>query len=397
MRAISGPGCSCRCFGHSAAMARTPLSDDLPEPDRAEGAPHPRDVHILRGQPRAEAAFLEAFTSGRLHHGWLLTGPKGVGKATLAWRIARFLLSQPGPEAVGGFFAPEVPRDLGTDPELPAARRISALSEPRLFLLRRGPNDKGDAISRDITVGEVRKLKSFFALSSADGGRRVAIVDAADEMNTAAANALLKLLEEPPEGAVILLISHQPAKLLPTIRSRCRVLSLAALAPEDMAAILQDNGVETDDPVALAQLAGGSAGAALRISALEGEALYAKLVQLFSTLPDLSRARALAMAEATAGKGKEGQFDLTLELIDLFLARLARAGATRQLPPPAAEGEDSVFARLCPDQASARVWAELAQTLGLRARQGRAVNLDPAALVMDMFLKINEAAKGLRV
>ncbi|MFC0280769.1 DNA polymerase III subunit delta' [Falsigemmobacter intermedius] len=377
-------------------MARDPHSDDLPEPDRTDGAPHPRDVHILRGQPRAEAAFLEAFNSGRLHHGWLLTGPKGVGKATLAWRIARFLLSQPGPEAAGGFFAPEPPRDLSTPPESPVSRRLSALSEPRLFLLRRAPNDKGDALSRDITVGEVRKLKSFFALSSADGGRRVAIVDAADDMNPAAANALLKLLEEPPEGAVILLISHQPAKLLPTIRSRCRVLSLAPLGPEDVGTILQENGIEAEDPIALAELSGGSAGAALRIAALDGEGLYARLIRLFSTLPDLARSNALAIAEATAGRGKEGQFDLTLELIDLFLARLARAGATRQLPPEAAEGEGQLFARLCPDPATARTWAELAQTLGIRARQGRAVNLDPAALVMDMFLKINDAAKGLR-
>ncbi|RRH69382.1 DNA polymerase III subunit delta' [Falsigemmobacter faecalis] len=377
-------------------MARDPHSDDLPEPDRTDGAPHPRDVHILRGQDRAEAAFLEAFNSGRLHHGWLLTGPKGVGKATLAWRIARFLLSQPGPEAAGGFFAPEVPQSLSTPPDSPVARRLSALSEPRLFLLRRAPNDKGDALSRDITVGEVRKLKSFFALSSADGGRRVAIVDAADDMNPAAANALLKLLEEPPEGAVILLISHQPARLLPTIRSRCRVLSLAPLGAEDVGTILMENGIEAENPVALAELSGGSAGAALRIAALDGEGLYAKLIRLFSTLPDLARSNALAIAESTAGRGKEGQFDLTLELIDLFLARLARAGATRQLPPEAAGGEGQLFARLCPDPAMARTWAELAQTLGIRARQGRAVNLDPAALVMDMFLKINDAAKGLR-
>ncbi|MDX5358084.1 MAG: DNA polymerase III subunit delta', partial [Rhodobacterales bacterium] len=233
-------------------MAKSPDSDHLPEPDRAEGAPHPRETRLLLGQDRAEAAFLDAYASGRLHHGWLLTGPKGVGKATLAWRIARFLLATP--EDQGGFFAPAPPGSLDIPEDDPVARRIRALSEPRLFLLRRGPNDKGDALTREITVGEVRKMKSFFALSAADGGRRVAIIDAADELNTAAANALLKLLEEPPEGVTMLLVSHQPARLLPTIRSRCRVLALHPLTPADMASALSAAGAEVHDPQAMAQL-----------------------------------------------------------------------------------------------------------------------------------------------
>lgn len=375
-------------------MAKSPDSDPLPDPDRAEGAPHPRETRWLLGQSRAETAFLDAFNAGRLHHGWLLTGPKGVGKATLAWRIARFLLATP--EGGGGFFAPEPPRSLDIPDEDPVARRIRALSEPRLFLLRRGANDKGDALTRDITVGEVRKMKSFFALSAADGGRRVAIVDAADELNTAAANALLKLLEEPPEGVTMLLISHQPARLLPTIRSRCRVLTLGPLTPPDMAQALEAAGARVDNPQAMAQLSGGSVGAAMRIDGLEGLGLYARLVELFATLPRLDRPRAAQLAEMTAGRGAEGRFDLLLELIDLFLARTARAGATGLLPPEAAPGESALITRLAPDPQAARLWADLAQTLSLRARKGRAVNLDPAALVLDMLLRIDAAARGAR-
>ena len=189
------------------------MSDaDLPEPDRIEGAPHPRDAPRVLGQAAAERAFLAAYNSGRLHHGWLITGPRGVGKATLAWAIARFLLATPAPDDGGLFGAPPPPASLVIDPEHPVARRMRALSEPGLFLLRRGPNDKGDKLAAEIRVGEVRRLSGFFQLSAADGGRRVVIVDAADEMNAQAANALLTMLEEPPARTTLLLISHQPSR-----------------------------------------------------------------------------------------------------------------------------------------------------------------------------------------
>lgn len=292
--------------------------DEIPEPDRVEGAPHPRETQALFGHARAEAEFLAAFSSGRLHHGWLITGPLGVGKATLAWRIARFLLATPPAD---GLFAAPPPDSLAIDPDHPVARRVSALAEGRLFLLRRAWDEKAKRLKTQITVEEVRRMKAFFALSAADGGRRVAIVDPADEMNVSAANALLKLLEEPPEGVTILLVCHQPSRLLPTIRSRCRELRLAPLAPEDMARALAAAGVEADDPAALAELAGGSAGEAIRVANLEGVKLYRALVGLLSTLPRLDRAKLVALADAASGKGAEPQFELMLTLIDLFLAR----------------------------------------------------------------------------
>ncbi|MFT4150537.1 MAG: DNA polymerase III subunit delta' [Paracoccaceae bacterium] len=366
---------------------------DLPEADRVEGAPHPRETAQLFGHAAAEAEFLSAFNTGRLHHGWMITGPRGIGKATLAWRLARFLLA--APEAEGGLFGgPPPPDTLEVDPDHPVARRIAALSEPRLFLLRRPWDDKAERLRQDITVEEVRRMKSFFTLSAADGGRRVAIIDTVDEMNPSAANALLKLLEEPPQGVTLFLISHQPFRLLPTIRSRCRELRLTPLAAGPLAAALEQAGgaVEPDEAQALAELAGGSVGEAFRMTNLDGLKTYHDLVSLFSTLPRLDRPRALALADSGAGKGAEQRFDLILTLIDLFLARVARAGITRQTPPEAAPGEAALIARLAPDQQAARQWAELAQTLGLRARRGKAVNLDPAALLMDMVLKVDETA-----
>ena len=219
--------------------------DGIPEPDRVEGAPHPRDTLHLIGQRGAEAIFLDAYAAGRLHHAWLLTGPLGVGKATLAWRIVRFLLATPE-NAGGGLFgdAPVAPETLDIDPDHPVVRRIRAGSEGRLFVLRRAWDEDKKRLKTVITVDEVRRMRTFLHMSAADGGRRAVIVDPADEMNTAAANALLKMLEEPPHGVTFLIVSHQPSRLLPTIRSRCRELRLSVLAPGDLADAVEAAGAD---------------------------------------------------------------------------------------------------------------------------------------------------------
>lgn len=370
---------------------------NLPEPDRVEGAPHPRETPQLFGQTAAEATFLEAYATGRLHHGWLLTGPRGVGKATLAWRIARFLLATP-PADGGGLFgdAPPAPTTLDIPPTHPVARHMLAGAEPGLFVLRRGPNDKGDRLSAEVRVDEVRRLKSFLHLTAADGGRRVVIVDTADDLNVAAANALLKLLEEPPAGATLLLISHQPSGLLPTIRSRCRELRLSPLTSGDLVKALDQAGTETSEAAALSVLAAGSAGEAIRLANLDGLATYGRIVSLFSSLPRLDRQAALALADSAAQRGAgESRLALILTLMDLFLSRLARAGVLGASGPEAARGEAALFARLCPTPWAARQWADLQQTLGARARHGQAVNLDPAALLLDMIFRIDQTAGQL--
>ena len=363
---------------------------DLPEPDRIEGAPHPRETRRLFGQEAAEAVILDAFAQDRLHHGWLIIGPRGVGKATLAWRMARFLLAtEPG----GGLFG--APQTLDIDPEHPVARTIAAGATPGLMSIRRAPNDRGDKLKAMITVDEVRKLRDFFGLSAADGGRRIVIVDAADDLNVNAANALLKLLEEPPKGAMLLLIAHQPSRLLPTIRSRCRALRLGGLTPEDMGAALEQAVGHTDDSVALAELSGGSVGEAIRILNGGGLALYVEIVTLLAQLPRISRVELRGLCDSVSGKTAETRFDLLVGLLDLALARLARTGALGQSLPEAARGEAALFARLSPDTRAARRWADLAADLGARARAGRAVNLDPGALVLDMFLRLEAAARPL--
>ena len=226
--------------------------------------------------------------------------PMGVGKATLAWgRIARFLLAGD----TGGMFGP--PDTLDVPEEQPHRAPVGARARMGgLLVVRRGPDDKGN-LRRDITVDVMRRLHGFFGLSAADGGQRVVIVDAADEMNTKnAANALLKALEEPPANATLLLVSHQPSRLLPTIRSRCRDLRLSALGADDFAAALAQAGVD-GDPATLAELSGGS-GRPKRWNwhLAAGAEIYAEMVALFATLPRMDRARALRLAESMNRQGQ---------------------------------------------------------------------------------------------
>ncbi|MBT3143088.1 DNA polymerase III subunit delta' [Phaeobacter gallaeciensis] len=371
------------------------MSDDIPAPDQAPGAPHPRETVRLFGQDAAEAEFLTAFNSERLHHGWMFTGPQGVGKATLAWRIALFLLANPPADNDGLFGAPPAPTSLDISPDHPVFHRIQAGAEPGLASITRSLNDNGK-LRKEIVVDDVRKLGRFFGLSSTDGGRRVVIVDSADEMNTSAANALLKMLEEPPARTTLLLISHQPSRLLPTIRSRCRTLRLGPLNASDMqAALEQANAQVPDNPDHLAALAAGSVGAALRLLNLGGLQIYSELIGILGTMPRLDRKRAMALADAAAQRNAADKFELLLSLIDIVLARLARTGATGQPPyPEAAHGEAEVLAKLAPEPRKGRMWAEIATTITARTRHGQAVNLDPASLVLDTVFKMQETAAG---
>lgn len=348
----------------------------LPEPDRRPGAPHPRHAPRLVGHARPWAEAEAALDSGALPHAWLLTGPEGVGKATFAWAFARRLL------------------DDRADPAL--RQRLAALSEPRLALLRRGWDHKEKRLRTRITIDEVRRLRDALSLSVPDGGRRAIILDAADEMNPAAANALLKMLEEPPRGAVFLVVCHNPSGLLPTIRSRCRSLRFDPLAPDDLAAALAGAGLDTGGRVeAVAALSGGSTGRAVGLLAEDGLALYDRLVDVLDTCPALDRPAALALAGEVTARGAESRRDLLLSLVDIALARLARTGAG--VPPGAATGpaEARLLARLAPGPAASRAWAELSHDTGARAATALAVNLDPAGIILDILLKINETAGRL--
>lgn len=371
---------------------------DIPEADRQDPAPHPRFARALFGQDAAQGEFLNAWTGGRRHHAWLLTGPKGIGKATLAWRIAKFLRANEQAEDAGSMFGADAPAtSLEADPDTQSVRLVESLADPGLALIRRPWDDKTKRLRAEIPVDEVRRLNRFFGLSATDGGTRIAIVDAADELNRNAANALLKMLEEPPANTVLLLIAHRPSRLLPTIRSRCRTLRCAPLSPDDLAAALdaagQASDVQTD---ALAELAQGSVGAAIAHLGAGGLELYARLVSLLSGAPGIDRNALARVAEACAGPANAATCDLTIDLTGVLLTRMARSGAAGLPATQAAPGEHAAFARLCPDATRAIDWANAAADLPAQARQQRAVNLDPSGIILDMWLGIDRVAAGAK-
>src|SRR5258707_9151087 len=244
---------------------------------------HPRETTDLLGHRAAETALLDAYRSDRIPHAWLIGGAQGIGKATLAYRMARFVLAHRNP------LAPSVQRaeTLAVDPSEPVARQIAAEAHGGLMVLERGLNDRG-VLRTVITVDETRETISFFGSTAAVEGWRVCIVDTVDELNPNAANALLKILEEPPRQSLFLLVSHAPARALPTILSRCRKLPLRPLSSEDVIrAAARATDREIDDP-ALSEAAAASEGSVARaLTLLGGDALklQQRTAALLATLP----------------------------------------------------------------------------------------------------------------
>jgi DNA polymerase-3 subunit delta' len=287
-------------------MARRKPAEDTEEADRIEGFPHPREIFTLLGQDAALALAARAIRSGRPPHAWLISGPPGIGKATLAYRIARYLLAH-GANETGA-------ADLAVPQDDPDALRIAARAHPGLLILKRGISDSTGKLMKETSVDEIRKLAGFFGMTSGAGGWRVAIVDTADDMSDNAANALLKMLEEPPPDAMLLLLSNSPGRLLPTIRSRCRRLQLHPLDDAAMDAALAKFLPQTGaaERAALVRLSGGSIGAALTLAGGEGAALAEEADRLIEQArePDMPALLALGdrLSRSRDGLGQFGTF-----------------------------------------------------------------------------------------
>ena len=343
------------------------MSEAIPEPDRSGNLPHPRHVYDLFGQDGPAGAAAAAFESGRMHHAWMIIGPKGCGKATLAWRLARRVLGA-APADDG---AP-----LGSDPADPVCRRLEARAHPDLLLIRRPWNEKTKKLRGEITVEEARRAPDFFSRSASGGGWRVAIVDCADELNTNAANALLKTLEEPPRRGLLLLVVNAPGRLLPTIRSRCRRLSLRASSVEACAGWMQArHGVPKNEAEGAAALAGGAPGRALALQETGAPALKQSLDAALAELPRLDRAAVMKLADAAGRKGGEG---LKATVLD-FLGDFARARARSMALAEA-------------DAGRARAWVEAADQLTRLARDSENLYLDPKQTVHAAFAVLQDAA-----
>ncbi|MEJ0019869.1 MAG: DNA polymerase III subunit delta' [Acetobacteraceae bacterium] len=306
-------------------------------------APEPRANPRLAGHAAAEATLLEAMRTGRMHHAWLITGPDGVGKATLAFRFARRLLAG-------------VPDgdSLALDPSDPVFRRVAAGSHADLLTVERGYDEKRKRMRTQIAVEDVRRIGGFMSLTPAEGGWRIVIIDGAEEMNQASANALLKVLEEPPQRAVLLLVCGAPGRLLPTIRSRCRRLRLDPLAQPAMEEVLAAYLPEmpADDRDRLVTVAEGSPGRALMLAEEEGLAIARLVDEVLAALPGLKPARAYSVAD-TLARG-DTAFSNFMDLL-----RAGIAASVRDVVRGRADEEQSRLVALRPLDAWGDVWHAL--------------------------------------
>jgi len=332
--------------------------------------PHPRETLTLHGHVEAEHAFLDAYRGGRMPHAWLIGGGRGIGKATLAYRMARFVFAHPDPANP----AVQNAESLALAPDNPAVRRVAAQGHSDLLALERVEDDKGK-MSTVIPVDMVRKTIGFFGSTAGEGGWRVCVVDSADELNAAGANALLKILEEPPAKSLLLVVSHAPGRLLPTIRSRCRRLALRPLSGEDVARSLADalqrDATEADIKAA-ATASDGSVARALDL--LGGTALKVReqVNTLLGALPTVNPRDLHALGDALGRD--ENAFAAFVDAVRDWLS--ARVTAAR--------AEPSRLARF------AEVWDRLNKA----ARDVEIFHLERKPMVFNVFGWLAEASRG---
>lgn len=339
------------------------MTPDPTEGDRLSGAPHPRERYHLVGHKDVEADLLAAWRSGRFPHAILLGGSQGIGKATLAYRLTRFILA-------GG-----VGENFDISSGHPVVKQVAALSHPDFLVLRRTPAEEGKPLSKFIRVEDTRRIVSFFGSTAAYGGWRVCVIDAAEDMNRESANAILKLLEEPPSNALFILVSHTPGRLLPTIRSRCRRIDLKPLAVGEVAEalrLLADDMPDLDQSrfTSAAEASQGSVGRALSllIGGEEGLEVLNLTRGLLARLPAIESGSVAALGDKLRGDN----LDVFADAVGDWLAEAA-TGA----------GKPERLARL------AEAWDKVR-----RATADAAIfNLDRKPLVIQVFSMLAEATR----
>jgi DNA polymerase-3 subunit delta' len=285
----------------------------------------------LIGHDEAEKAFLEAWQGGRLHHAWLLAGPQGMGKGAFAARVARFLATH-GQAGAGQAITLDDPGDAA------AGKLVEAGNHPEIIQLARQPKDKGKELARNITIDQVRGVIRRLHLSLSLGDWRVIIVDAVDDLETDGANALLKTLEEPPAQTLFLLVSHSPGRLLPTIRSRCRILRFQPVEHDVMTTWLHELRpmIDMAELRAIVSASGGVPGKALALIDSDVAAVEAKLLAIANGGDPGNRLRE-ALAREVGGTSNRARLELVIDIVPGLLARLARERPVAEIAPVLAQ------------------------------------------------------------
>ncbi len=374
------------------------MNDTANDPLEA-AAPEPCGNPELMGHGEAENILADAARGGRLHHAWLISGPKGIGKATLSYRLARWLLAGCAEASCQASMFGEKASDgteqgLWLSPEDPTFYRVAAGGHSDLITVERSLDDTGKRLRREIIAADIRKVSAFLSLTAAEGGWRVVIIDGAEDMNRHAANALLKTLEEPPSRTVLLLVSHAPGRLLATIRSRCGKLPLKTLDQATVVHLLDlyRPDLASEDKALLAVRGEGSIGRAINLADVGGVALYREMLHLLSTMPspDVARLHGItdAIARSRAETGAYEAYDIFTEFLTCWIARLVRARATGELPAGLAPDEEEVMARLSVTGSLDQwleVWEKITRLFG---RAGR-VNLDRKQVLLNAFFALS--------
>ncbi len=356
--------------------------------------PAPRANPDLLGHATAEAELRRLFDSGRLPHALLLGGPRGIGKATLAFRLARFVLAQSAEGTQPALLGDGADTGLAIPPDSGVFRRVASGGHADLLTVERAYDPRRRRLRGEIVVDDTREISAFLRLTAAEGGWRVVIVDGADEMNRNAANALLKILEEPPRRTLLLLVAHSPGRLLPTIRSRCRRLPLAPLPPEIVGELLARYRPDLPgtEAAAVTALAAGSIGRALDLAAAGGVELYRSVLALLSRDHGIDPAALHAFADRLARPDAEDAYRAVEELVGQLLAHLAIGAARGTGEVGAGVDDESALLRRLGSRVPAAGWAELRDEIGQSFSRTDALNLDRKQTILGAFFAIERAA-----
>jgi DNA polymerase-3 subunit delta' len=347
-------------------LARAPkIEEERPPHDALDGVSLPRQTSAFVGHRDAEQSLLAAYRSGRMHHGWIIAGERGIGKATLAFRLARFMLAHPDPRSQEVATA----KDLSISPEHPVARRIATGVHGNLLHLQREWNDKRNRYRTELQVETIRRIIPFLGTTAGEGGWRIVIVDPADDMNPSAANAILKNLEEPPQRTLFLLVARSRGALLPTIRSRTRTLSLDPLSPADTLEVVRKVApdlVKNEDAAVAGELSAGSPRRFIELMREDGVEIYCLMRKAIETNDRPAQFKLAGLASSASGTQ---QF---LELFDGYLAR-----RVKDLPEPVSAGQSPVVPLV--------TWAALWEKAAFTGREVETYNLDRRQFVLDLL------------